>query len=217
MVRAISAFLEFCYLVRQDTIDDDALKAIDTVLERYHQERVIFEETGVRPNGISLPRQHALKHYPRLIRLFASPNGLCSSMMEARHITAVKKPYRRSSRNEALGQIILINQRLDKLAALRVHLAASKMLQGPCPRLPLSMLQEHDDVLATALDEPSDNEDGPDGPSDAGPAQPGAEDGGDDVLGAGDEAEDGAVGGLREPALMAECVLSKTTCESLRK
>ncbi|KAI0669172.1 hypothetical protein C8Q78DRAFT_1070790 [Trametes maxima] len=135
MVRAFSAFLEFCYLVRRDTLDDDTLDEIDSALERFHRERSIFITTGVRET-ISLPRQHSLKHYRRLIRLFASPNGLCSSMMEARHITAVKKPYRRTSRNQALGQIILINQRLDKLAALRVHLAATGLLDGPCPRLP---------------------------------------------------------------------------------
>ena len=57
-------------------------------------------------------------------------------MMEAKHIVAVKKPYRRSSKNQALGQIILTNQRLDKLAALRVELSARGMLSGPCPRLP---------------------------------------------------------------------------------
>ena len=136
MVRALSAFLEFCYLVRRDTLDDDTLDEIDEALARFHRDRSIFEEAGVRPNGISLPRQHALKHYRRLIQLFASPNGLCSSMMEAKHITAVKKPYRRSSRNNALGQIILINQRLDQLAALRVDLTAQGKLDGPCLRLP---------------------------------------------------------------------------------
>ncbi|KAI0644717.1 hypothetical protein C8Q79DRAFT_913020 [Trametes meyenii] len=148
MVRAFSAFLEFCYLVRRDTLDDDTLDEIDSALERFHRERSIFITTGVRET-ISLPRQHSLKHYRRLICLFASPNGLCSSMMEARHITAVKKPYRRTSRNQALGQIILINQRLDKLAALRVHLAATSLLNGPCPRLPRFVQDAaNDEVLA---------------------------------------------------------------------
>ncbi|KAI8974265.1 hypothetical protein BD414DRAFT_468489 [Trametes punicea] len=148
MVRALSAFLDFCYFARRDTIDEDTLQALDDALERFHRERVIFETTGVRLGGISLPRQHSLKHYHRLIRLFASPNGLCSSMMEAKHITAVKHPYRRSSRNQPLGQIIQINQRLDKLTALRVDFATRGMLQGPCPRLPrlLTALDDHDAV-----------------------------------------------------------------------
>ena len=60
MVRAISAFLEFCYLVRRDEIDEDTLDSIDQALARYHHEREIFRGTGVRPDGFSLPRQHAL-------------------------------------------------------------------------------------------------------------------------------------------------------------
>ncbi|KAI1781722.1 hypothetical protein LXA43DRAFT_907952 [Ganoderma leucocontextum] len=135
MVRALSAFLDFCYYVRRDTIDEGTLAKIDSALERFHCDRVIFIKAGVR-STISLPRQHSLKHYPRLIRLFGSPNGLCSSMMEAKHIIAVKQPYRRSSRNRALGQIIQTNQRLDKLAAIRVEFSARGMLQGACPRLP---------------------------------------------------------------------------------
>nr|VWO96384.1 Uncharacterized protein [Ganoderma boninense] len=121
MVRALSAFLDFCYYVRQDAIDEDTLVKIDDALERFHRDRVVFVSAGVRTT-ISLPRQHSLKHYPRLIRLFGSPNGLCSSMMEAKHIVAVKQPYRRSSRNRPLAQIVQINQRLDKLAAIRVEL-----------------------------------------------------------------------------------------------
>ncbi|CDO77042.1 hypothetical protein BN946_scf184403.g17 [Trametes cinnabarina] len=219
MVRALSAFLEFCYLVQRDTLDDDTLDQIDSALERYHQERVIFEETGVRANSISLPRQHALKHYRRLIQLFASPNGLCSSMMEAKHITAVKKPYRRSSHNKPLGQIILINQRLDKLAALRVDLDTRHMLEGPCPRLPPYMQPDAAragaaDSIPAALDESSSDEDNNDDaeldrqhhePQAADTA--GGEPRGDDGAA---EPEEGAVGDLEGPALMAECVLSKT-------
>ncbi len=134
MVHAIAAFLEFCYLVRHDTIDEDTLKAIGDALDHYHHEREIFITTDIRKT-ISLPCQHAMKHDIHLICLFGSPNGLCSSMMEAKHIIAVKRPYRRSSKNKALGQIIKTNQRLDQLGAFHVHLDAQGMLDGPCPRL----------------------------------------------------------------------------------
>ena len=76
MVRAVSAFLEFCYLVRQDMIDEDGLEAIRLALARFHEERTIFEEVGVRADGFSLPRQHSLSHYTDLIPDFAAPNGL---------------------------------------------------------------------------------------------------------------------------------------------
>jgi hypothetical protein len=44
----------------------------------------------------------------------------------------VKEPWRRSSRFEALSQMLLTNQRLDKLAAARVDFANRGMLKGTC-------------------------------------------------------------------------------------
>ncbi|KAF5368711.1 hypothetical protein D9615_010296 [Tricholomella constricta] len=131
MVRAVSAFLEFCYLVRRSQIDEDTLLAIDAAVERFHREREVFREYGIRED-FSLPRQHSLVHYRRLIQQFGAPNGLCSSITESKHIKAVKEPWRRSSRNQPLGQMLLTNQRLDKLAAARIDFIARGILDGPC-------------------------------------------------------------------------------------
>jgi hypothetical protein len=94
--------------------------------------RQIFQECGVRPTGFNLPRQHLLIHYHKLIRAFGAPNSLCSSITESKHIKAVKEPWRRSNRFEALSQMLLTNQRLDMLAASCVDFADRGMLQGTC-------------------------------------------------------------------------------------
>ena len=130
MVRAFRAFLEFCYLVRRDVHTDETVAQVQDALERFHRYCVIFETTGVCPDGISLPQQHSLVHYPKLIRMFGAPNGLCSSITEAKHIKAVKEPWRRSSRYEPLDQILLTNQRLDKLAAAHIDFASRGMLDS---------------------------------------------------------------------------------------
>jgi len=127
MVRALSSFMEFCYLVRRSQIDEDTLAAIEDALRRFHDEREIFLEVGIRED-FSLPRQHSLVHYIDLIVLYGAPNGVCSSITESKHIKAVKEPWRRSSRNQPLGQMLLTNQRLDKLAASRVDFEARGML-----------------------------------------------------------------------------------------
>ena len=132
MVQAMRAFLEFCYLARRDVHDTHSLTALDDALQRFHHHREIFRTSGVRANGFNLPRQHSLIHYVKLIRAFGAPNGLCSSITESKHIKAVKEPWRRSSRFEALGQMLLTNQRLDKLAAARVDFADRGMLKGTC-------------------------------------------------------------------------------------
>ena len=62
--------------------------------------------------------------------MFGAPNGLCSSMTEAKHIKAVKEPWRRSSRYEPLGQMLLSNQHIDKLATARIDFTSRGMLDG---------------------------------------------------------------------------------------
>ena len=135
MIRAISAFLDFCYLVRRPTITQTTLQEIQRTLDRFHRYRPIFQKTGVRecgPKGFSLPRQHALKHYIEHIIAFGAPNGLCSLITESMHIRAVKKPWRRSSRLKALDQILLTNQHLSKLAAIRRSFEHCGMLRDDC-------------------------------------------------------------------------------------
>lgn len=129
MVRAISAFLEFCYLVRRSQIDETVLLKIDIAVTNFHREREVFREHGIREDFL-LPRQHSLIHYRHLIQMFGAPNGLCSSITESKHIKAVKEPWRRSNRNDALGQMLLTNQRLDKLTAFRVELQSRSMLNS---------------------------------------------------------------------------------------
>ena len=110
MVCALATFLDFCYLVRRNIIDESTLDAIDDALARFHRDHVIFEQAGVRPDGFSLPCQHSMKHYRLLIQLFGALNGLCSSITESKHIKAVKEPWRRSSHFEALSQMLVTNQ-----------------------------------------------------------------------------------------------------------
>ncbi|KAG1801316.1 hypothetical protein EV424DRAFT_1545429 [Suillus variegatus] len=117
MVRAFRALLEFCYLVWRNVITEDTLNQIQDALSRFHRYRKIF---GLVVPTFSLPRQHSMTHYVDMIRLFGAPNGLCSSITESKHIKAVKEPWRWSNRHNALGQMLVTNQRLDKLAASHV-------------------------------------------------------------------------------------------------
>ncbi|KAF9245384.1 hypothetical protein BU15DRAFT_85684 [Melanogaster broomeanus] len=130
MVCTFRAFLEFCFIARHDIVTDDTLEDLEDALKRFHECREIFISTNVRSN-FALPWQHAMKHYPELICLFGAPNGLCSSITESKHIEAVKRPYRHSSKFNALKQVLLTNQRMDKLAASLVDFTARGMLKEP--------------------------------------------------------------------------------------
>ncbi|KAF8347311.1 hypothetical protein F5887DRAFT_1060897 [Amanita rubescens] len=117
MVRAVRYFIDFCYYARRSILDDNDLTKLDELLSKFHEEREIFREVGVREKGFNLPRQHALTHYRQLIVDFGAPSGLCSSITESKHIEAIKEPYRRSNRNHPLAQILQTNQQMDKLNA----------------------------------------------------------------------------------------------------
>ena len=134
MVKTVTAFLEFCYIARRNIITDDSLEQLKIALHCFHESRQIFSGT-VRAEGLlgfSLPRQHSMVHYYDNIKNFGSPNGLCSSITESKHITAVKRPWRRSNKHAALPQILKTNERLDKIAAARADFTARGMLVDSC-------------------------------------------------------------------------------------
>ncbi|KAH9027218.1 hypothetical protein EDB85DRAFT_1893036 [Lactarius pseudohatsudake] len=130
MVLAMHAFLEFCYIAQRDIHDTCSLGALDNALKRFHCHREIFWEVGVHIKGFNLPRQHSLVHYTKLIHAYGAPNGLCSSITESKHIKAVKEPWRCSNHFDVLSQMLLTNQRLDKLAAACVDFTNRGMNTG---------------------------------------------------------------------------------------
>jgi len=198
IIKTFNAFLDFCYIARQNVLTEDSLNALDTALGRFHHYREIFRVSGVRAQGFSLPRQHSLKHYHHNIEKFGAPNGLCSSITESKHITAVKKPWRRSSRYEALKQMLTINTRNDKLAAARVDFSSRGMLQGTCLGEALRMW---DHGLDSDIEDDGEDEfGGPDGNGE----------GGNDLDVEDDNSEDdGSPGPVDGPPTFSEVALAQ--------
>ena len=158
VVIALRAFLDFCYLVRRSSFTDDTLSDVETALERFHEARKIFQDLGIR-ESFSVPRLHSMLHYKKLIRLFGAPNGLCSSITESKHIDAVKKPWRRSNRYNALGQMLKTISRLDKLRASRISFKSRGMLQNIFLNFPMD--EDADNILLDdTLDETSNKFEG---------------------------------------------------------
>ncbi|KAG1866709.1 hypothetical protein F4604DRAFT_1682781 [Suillus subluteus] len=119
----------FFFMYTYPPLREKTIQKIQKALDHFHQYRKVFEALDV-VSTFSLPRQHSLQHYVLLIQLFGAPNSLCSSITEAKHIKAVKEPWRRSSQYKALGQMLVTNQRLNKLAASCADFTQCKMLDG---------------------------------------------------------------------------------------
>jgi hypothetical protein len=131
-------------------------------LARFHHHREVFVGTaGVKGERISLPRQHSLVHYLRSIRLFGSPNGLCSSITESKHIKAVKEPWRRSSHHNALTQMLVIISRLEKLSSA-FHVSGRRgMTEGTVSSYTAMILRGEFPQPRAAVDGDEDNDMGP--------------------------------------------------------
>jgi hypothetical protein len=166
MVKCLSAFLDFRYIARHNAITSHDLDRMKDALDQFHLYREAFVGTaGVKGDHISLPRQHSLKHYIRSIQLFGSPNGLCSSIMESKHIKAVKEPWRRSSRFKALMQMLRTNVRMDKLAAIRGVFTELGMMEGTTASYTAMILRGEEPQLRASValvdDEDDDNSQDP--------------------------------------------------------
>jgi hypothetical protein len=169
VVKCLSAFLDFCNIVRRNAITASDLDTLNDALDHFHHYRTFFIGTaGVKGEFISLPRQHSLLHYIRSIHLFGSPNGLCSSITESKHIKAVKEPWRRSSRFKALIQMLRTISRLEKLAAARRAFDRLGMMSGTTA-LYTSMIQDGGQPQPHATFEANDADEGDDGGPVAGP------------------------------------------------
>ncbi|KAI6008637.1 hypothetical protein EDC04DRAFT_2610834 [Pisolithus marmoratus] len=128
IILTFSSFLKFCYLICRNVITEPTLIAIEDALASFHSHHGIFHNAGV-VTTFSLP-QHAMKHYPYLICQFGTPNGLCSSITKSKHIKAVKQLDWHTNRFQALGQILRINEKLDKFAAARADFEKCGILEG---------------------------------------------------------------------------------------
>jgi hypothetical protein len=128
IVRCLSAFLDACYIARCQEIDNEALSTLKSTLWKFQENHKMFQTSGVRPTGFSLPRQHAFMYYCHQIEDFSVLGGLCSSITKSRHIMAIKKPWQRSNCYNAMGQMLLTNQQLNKLATMCSDFVTHSML-----------------------------------------------------------------------------------------
>lgn len=127
LVWCLAALLGFCYIVCHLELGVQDLKVAKNALAAFHLHCKVFC-AKIRPTRFSLPHQHALCHYVQMIQDFGVPNGLCNSITESHHITVVKHPWHHSNHYNALGQMLLTIQCLDKLAAAQVFFVEQNML-----------------------------------------------------------------------------------------
>ncbi|KAF8257651.1 hypothetical protein EI94DRAFT_1708769 [Lactarius quietus] len=129
MVHCIAAFMDTCYIACQNAIDLPSLEHFQGYVQTYHDLHDVFIEAGVCVD-VAVPRQHALSHFHHAIHQFSSSNGLCLSITKSKHIPATKDTWQRSSKNNAMGQMVRTIQWMDRMSLLHQHFKECGMLDG---------------------------------------------------------------------------------------
>ncbi|KAL1724786.1 hypothetical protein EV714DRAFT_240455, partial [Schizophyllum commune] len=133
MLRAVSAFLEFCYLVRSNGVDEDTIICIQ-VLRGEARTQTTDHKMTVK-DKVSIPfrtvQAHQLQHQDALERFHH--DRVIFERKGSAHIRAVKRPWLRSNQYSTLWQMLIINERIDKLAACCTDFESHSMLPHAHP------------------------------------------------------------------------------------
>jgi hypothetical protein len=71
LVCAVRALLDFMYLAQYPVHTDETLSLLDDALERFHDNKNIFIDLGLR-DTFNIPKLHSATHYSMYIRLYGT-------------------------------------------------------------------------------------------------------------------------------------------------
>ncbi|KAF8269094.1 hypothetical protein EI94DRAFT_1699746 [Lactarius quietus] len=133
VVKCLSAFLNFCYLIQCSKFGLLDFTAIEKALNTFHKTHV-FCTSCICKKGFNLPHQHSMVHYMHLIQEFGAPNGLLHGMLPDDQTTnSNPKPVRNNEEDnsaiegQTMGEVVLAIH--PYLALLAEHLNSPNLLQ----------------------------------------------------------------------------------------
>ncbi|EIM79496.1 uncharacterized protein STEHIDRAFT_69427 [Stereum hirsutum FP-91666 SS1] len=157
LIRAVRALLDFFYLaqypVHSSSEEDPAneprppssLDLLEDALTRFHDNRDIFIELGVRDN-FNIPKLHTLRHYVPSIKLFGTTDNYNTEYTERLHIDMAKNAYRSTNRRDEYPQMTTWLERKEKIE--RHALFVQWRLDG-CPPLTKPAIPHHTHIKMT--------------------------------------------------------------------
>ncbi|KAI0690834.1 hypothetical protein BC835DRAFT_1280189 [Cytidiella melzeri] len=114
VVRCVRAILDFLYLAQYPIHTDDTLALLDEALARFHADKQVFIDLGIR-EGFNLPKLHFVLHYSQSIRLFGTTDNFNTEYTERLHIDFTKDAYRATNRKDEFTQMTKWLERREKM------------------------------------------------------------------------------------------------------
>ncbi|KAJ7731745.1 hypothetical protein B0H16DRAFT_1772455 [Mycena metata] len=114
LVAAIRSLLDFVYLAQYPMHTSETLAHLDNALQRFHANKSIFVELGVR-DDFNLPKLHSCLHYIMYIKLFGTTDNYNTEYTERLHIDLAKDAYRSTNFKDEFPQMTLWLERKEKI------------------------------------------------------------------------------------------------------
>jgi hypothetical protein len=130
LVQAVRAILDFVYLAQYPMHSTETLAILDDSRQRFHENKSIFVDLGVRDN-FNLPKLHSMDHYVPNIKLFGTSDNYNTEYTERLHIDLAKDAYGSTNLKNEFPQMTLWLERKEKI--LRHEQFISWKLRGRPP------------------------------------------------------------------------------------
>ncbi|KAI0037965.1 hypothetical protein FA95DRAFT_1459796, partial [Auriscalpium vulgare] len=131
LTRAVRALLDFLHLAQYPSHTEETLQYQDDALRRFHQDKDIFRQAGVREH-FNLPKLHFLVHYTPCIKLFGTTGNYNSEATERLHIDYAKDAYRSTNHKDAYPQMTKWLQRREQIVQ-HENFIKWRLADGPQP------------------------------------------------------------------------------------
>lgn len=114
LVRSVRALLDFLYLSQYPIHTDKTLDLLEDSLSRFHQNKYIFVDLGIR-DGFNIPKLHFARHYVELIKLYGTTDNFNTEYTERLHIDLAKDAYQATNFKDEFSQMTLWLERKEKV------------------------------------------------------------------------------------------------------
>ncbi|KAG7096157.1 hypothetical protein E1B28_006830 [Marasmius oreades] len=115
LIHAVRSVLDFLYLAQYPVHSTETLKSLDNVLQRFHDNKQIFVDLGIRQH-FNIPKIHYCKHYTSFIKRLGTTDNYSTEYTERLHIDTTKDAYAATNRKDEFRQMTVWLERKEKVA-----------------------------------------------------------------------------------------------------
>ncbi|KAN0140483.1 hypothetical protein V8E53_001692 [Lactarius tabidus] len=135
LVQSVRALLDFLYIAQLPSKTRDTLHRLDDALARFHDNKSIFVDLGIREH-FNFPKLHSLIHYSPSIRLFGTTDNYNTEQTECLHIELAKLAFEATNRKNEYPQMTTWVERREKVQKRFAFLKQEQGIDQASTRIP---------------------------------------------------------------------------------